>query len=132
MLSSSFSYFYRCGFEATSIVIQNVCKLYSLLCLCTVCTCACVQARVCHSTCVLVRGQLHGVDFLFLPLRGSQGLSSSPQVCAANLSLAPVVPNVKNDRKCFGKDISSVLIKCKARCKEPELAGWAWLPACLW
>lgn len=104
MLSSSFSYFHRCGFEATSIVIQNVCKLYSLLCLAR-CARVCVQARVCHSTCVLVRGQLHGVDFFLLPLCGSQGLSSSPQVCAANLSLAPVVPNVKNDRKCFGKDI---------------------------
>lgn len=99
---------------------------------CARCARVCVQARVCHSTCVLVRGQLHGVDFLLPPLRGSQGLSSSPQVCAANLSLAPVVPNVKNDRKCFGKDIWSVLIKFKARCKEPELAGWAWLPACLW
>lgn len=104
MLSSSFSYFYGCVFEETSIVIQNVCKLYSLLCLCT-CARVCVQARVCHSTCVLVRGQLHGVDFLLPPLRESQGLSSSPQVCTANLSLAPIVPNVKSDRKCFGKDI---------------------------
>lgn len=98
---------------------------------CVWCARVCVQACVCHSTCVLVRGQLHGVDFLLPTLPGSQGLSSSPQVCTANLSLAPVVPNVKNDRKRFGKDIESVLIKCKACCKEPELAGWAWLPACL-
>lgn len=62
----------------------------------------CVTAHVCWS-----EDNSMELIFSFLPyLRGSQDLSSSPQVCAENLSLVPVVPNVKMIGSDLGKIFS--------------------------